>query len=366
MRHVERERQPAWRLLTGVTGQRGQNQRRPTGEQRGRECEELDDRALLPFRPVEVEGDESGEAEERQHELEIQEVAAETGRPCGRDDRSEVERRAQRELRRCQHDVDGNRHDCDAERDSEGHRERPQRAARDDPHHRTGDHGSQHEQAEGAQQRQEHHPARDEQPRRRRGLAQRGHAELRRRPGVRPDREGEGAAHRVPVRRDHAPEDEVPALRHALERREQRLRRPRRAPRRARRHLVAARVGDRDDREARLDRLGEAQQHPRRRRVHGPARRGLGPYEPRMAPGGRGQREGRRGRQSEQGTPPHATGRPLVASPTIPSRTPIPPTISATMVSVELEPPKEETPSITGAGVSELSEPVQSTTSPFE
>ena len=34
-------------------------------------------------------------------------------------------------------------------------------------------------------------------------------------PGFGPYGEGEGAAHRVPVRRDHAPEDEVPALGHA-------------------------------------------------------------------------------------------------------------------------------------------------------
>ena len=44
----------------------------------------------------------------------------------------------------------------------------------------------------------------------------------------------------------------------------------------------------------------------------------------------------------------------------------MPPTISATMDSVELEPPNDDTASIVGAGVSELSEPVQSTTLPFE
>src|SRR5207247_7234745 len=64
---------------------------------------------------------------------------------------------------------------------------------------------------------------------------------------------------------------------------------------------------------------------------------------------------------------PHARGRPRVTSATIPSSTPIAPTISATIESVVVPPPpSDETPSTSGAGVSELSEPVQSTISPFE
>ena len=62
-----------------------------------------------------------------------------------------------------------------------------------------------------------------------------GHAELRRRPRVRADREREGAAHRVAVDRDHAPVDEVPALGDLLERHDERLRLGRRPLRRARR-----------------------------------------------------------------------------------------------------------------------------------
>ena len=74
----------------------------------------------------------------------------------------------------------------------------------------------------------------------------------------------------------------------------------------------------------------------------------------------------RRSYEPEEPGTPHASGRPLVMSATIPSSTPTAPTISAITASVELEPPKDDTPSTTGAGVSELSGPVQSTTFPFE
>jgi hypothetical protein len=73
------------------------------------------------------------------------------------------------------------------------------------------------------------------------------HPELRRRPRVRPDREGEGAANGVAVGGDHPPEDEVPALRRALEGRDERLRRAGRVLGRPRGDLAALRVGDGDD-----------------------------------------------------------------------------------------------------------------------
>ncbi len=70
---------------------------------------------------------------------------------------------------------------------------------------------------------EQQHPARPDEARRRRALAERRDHELRRRAGARPDRERERAAHRVPVGRDHAPPDEVPALRQLVHRDEDRV-----------------------------------------------------------------------------------------------------------------------------------------------
>ena len=83
-------------------------------------------------------------------------------------------------------------------------------------------------------------------------------------PGVRADREGEGAADRVAVDGDDPPVDEVPALREMLERDDERVRVGRRPPRRAGVSLLAVRVGDGDDREARLDRLAVGERDLRR------------------------------------------------------------------------------------------------------
>ena len=77
-------------------------------------------------------------------------------------------------------------------------------------------------------------------------------------PGVRADGEGEEPAHRVAVDRDRAPVDEVPALRHLLQRHDQRVRVARRPVQRPRRDLVAGGVGD-------GDRWRSAARPPRRR-----------------------------------------------------------------------------------------------------
>ena len=74
-------------------------------------------------------------------------------------------------------------------------------------------------------------------------------------------------------------------------------------------------------------------------------------------------------REGNQDDASHATGRlpPRVASATPPSRTPIPPTTSAMIAKVELPPPpSEDFASITGAGASDDSGPLQSTTEPSE
>jgi hypothetical protein len=65
--------------------------------------------------------------------------------------------------------------------------------------------------------------------------------------------------------------------------------------------------------------------------------------------------------------PSHASGRPLVASPAIPSSTPTAPMIKATIGSVVVPPPpSEETPSTKAAGCSDPSGPAHSTTEPSE
>src|SRR5512140_2952846 len=88
-----------------------------------------------------------------------------------------------------------------------------------------------------------------------------------------------------------------------------------------------------------------------------------------MRPSRGRQRQGRcHRREGDDDDASHATGRvPRVASATAPSRTPIPPTTSAMIESVELPPPpSDEFASILGAGVSDDSGPLQSTTEPSE
>ena len=81
-----------------------------------------------------------------------------------------------------------------------------------------------------------------------------------------------------------------------------------------------------------------------------------------MRPGGGRRRERRRRRDEDESSPPakpHASDRLPERSATTPSTTPIAPSTSATIASVELPPPPIElTLSIVGDGVSELSEPV--------
>ena len=172
------------------------------------------------------------------------------------------------------------------------------------------DRDPQHEEADRAHHRQEHHPAGCDQARRRRRLGDRRDRELRRRAGVRPDREGEGAAHRMAVDRDRAPVDEVPALGDTVERHDQRVGIGRRAVQRPGGLLVAVGVGDRDDREARLDRLVEGERDVRGRGVHDAARRRHRPDQVRV----RRRRDGQQSATVTTTPAPSANGRPPAAS----------------------------------------------------
>ena len=129
------------------------------------------------------------------------------------------------------------------------------------------------QEADGGHQREEDEPALHEQPRGGGGFADRGDHELRRRPGVRPDGERVRAADGVTVGGDDAPEDEVPALVEMVERLHELVRVGGAPIRPAGRVLVAGRIGDGDDREARFDRFAVGERDLRGRGVDDAASR---------------------------------------------------------------------------------------------
>ena len=137
------------------------------------------------------------------------------------------------------------------------HRHGPQRRPLDAPDQRPRDQHPHHEQADRGHHRQEHHPARDQQLRRRRGGRYLRHRELRRRSRVGADRVRERALHGMAVDRDRAPVDQVPALgQMRAQRHDQRVRDwPATAGPAPVVTWCPVGVGDRDDREPRLDRL---------------------------------------------------------------------------------------------------------------
>ncbi len=127
-------------------------------------------------------------------------------------------------------------------------------------------------------------------------------------------------------------------------------------------------VGHRDDRETRLDRLVVGERDLRGRGVDLAARRRRGAHEIRVR--GRRRRDCERDddRRVQNDTPPtqlqpHVNCLPLFeTSARPPSRMPTPPTTSAIRASVEPPPPASELfASIVGAGLSDDSEPDQST-----
>ena len=235
---------PRGRGLARVAGDRRGENRGACGEVRACEGEQSPDGAARPLRPVEPDRHRSriGEQEEAERQREV--TLPEHRVVHQRDQRSQVEGRAQRELRRRHVDVDQGRDERDRQggRPRDRHPAEPDEPARDrDPHD---------EQADRRHQGQEDDPAQDHEARRRRSLGDGGDDELRRRPRVWAYGERPRAPYRVAVRRDHAPVDEVPAFRDVLERDDERGRIAGGARRRRRRDEVPARVGDRDDREA--------------------------------------------------------------------------------------------------------------------
>ena len=171
-----------------------------------------------------------GDREQREHAPEVAERPAEARVAHERDDRPDVAPGPQGEFRRREHQVDGRRHERERERDGGARRDGAQGALAAARHlQRPGDHGAECEQADRGHHREQQHPPRAHEARRRGALAERRDDELRRGPRARPHREGERTAHRMPVGRDHAPPDEVPALRNAVQRDEDRVsdRRPR-------------------------------------------------------------------------------------------------------------------------------------------
>ena len=109
------------------------------------------------------------------------------------------------------------------------------------------------------------------------------------------------------VDRDHAPDDEIPPLPQVLERHVELVGVRRRAVRRSRRLRMCVRVGDRHDREARLDRLRVDERHLRRRRVDGHARRRRRAEQRRVRERRRRQRECRCGDGADDEGASHRT-----------------------------------------------------------
>ena len=275
-------------------------------------------------------------------------------------------------------EVDGRRDERDAQRDGRRRRDALQRALAPARHlQRPRDHAAEREQADRAHHRQQQHPARADEARRGRALAERRDDELRRRSGTRPDGERERAADRVPVGRDDAPPDEVPALRERLDRDEDRVLvvgRARRAPGDL---LVAAGVRDRDDREARLDALAEGEPHLGRRLGEHAARlwlrgeqRGVSPRQRRHAPVQPRRRRAARppARRSSFRAPP---GDQAGTADEQPERADDERDDGDRLARVGVRrlgavPSSAAPTATTGAGVSESSEPAQSTTLPSE
>src|SRR5205823_13503749 len=104
---VERERDTSRRRLRGVTRCTRYDEHGQSRHERSDRREQLCDRARGTLGPVEPQRDQGGGDEEREAELEVEVTAPECGRVEEGDDRAEVERGAQRELRRRDVEVDG-------------------------------------------------------------------------------------------------------------------------------------------------------------------------------------------------------------------------------------------------------------------
>src|SRR5262249_12125475 len=156
--------------------------------------------------------------------------------------------------------------------------------------------------------------------------------------------------------------DEVPPLRDLLQGNDERRGIAGRAGGWCGRDQVAVGVGDRDDREPRLDRLAVGQRDLGRRRVEHLVAERIRTEEDGVRPRGAGEREGSRGDRDER-KPPHASSRLPPMRATSPMTTPTTPSTTAIQVMVDVPPPpSDDLAWTTGAGVSESAGPDQSTT----
>ena len=92
MQDVERDRNPARARLRGVARRAGHHQRRDPAQHGTRDREQLRDRALTAIGAVDPERDPSRDAEQPEHELEVEIPAAERRRAREWDHRADRER----------------------------------------------------------------------------------------------------------------------------------------------------------------------------------------------------------------------------------------------------------------------------------
>ena len=258
MQPVERQRQPAGRGLGGVPGEPGDHQHRRRGEQRAGDR----DQARRPSAASRSgrsthSAIQAATQNSAKHSSRVDDRAAERGHPEQRHQRADVEHRAQRVVGGGEVQVHGDRDQPDDRGDHQRHRDRSQARVS----------GTRRASGRAISSRNTNSPIALITDRNiiHRVISSCGVAavaddardrELRRRAGVRADRVGEGSLDGMAVDRDRPPVDQVPALGQVAGA----AARPAcrdcgRALRRAGRLLVGLGVGDRDDREPRLDRL---------------------------------------------------------------------------------------------------------------
>ena len=139
MHGVERQRQPARRLLARVTGKAREHECGRSDRERASDRKQLRDRPLRPLGAVDVDRRSGRHGEQEQHELEVEVVPPEVRGASDRNHRAEIERRAQRELRGGDHDIDRDRDQRDAERYGQRDGERSQGCAAHSARNRTRD-----------------------------------------------------------------------------------------------------------------------------------------------------------------------------------------------------------------------------------
>ena len=227
---------------------------------------QLGDRAVLALRAVDPERDPRGDAEQREAELEVDVAAPERRHPEQRHERADVEHRAQRVDRRREVEVDGDRDQAEHATQTTNATETARRLVP----------STRRTTGRAIAIRSTNSPIDDITVR---NISQRaissfvvvarrarsfGTGNCGAGPGFGADRERERALHRVPVDRDRAPVDQVPALRQVRAQRHDAACRGSTGERLHRRGrlLAAGGVGDRDDREARLDRLVVGERRP--------------------------------------------------------------------------------------------------------